>query len=172
MTVIGNCSGAILALAAMPQIADRVDRLVLIDPFAFVPWYFRIFVAGTAGKYAYYATFANPAGRWITNLSLKRHRTEASDLTGSFTGADHGVAYRYLQLLPSIDGIGSFAWIRHPIDIVCGERTFGAVMKSIEMWKSIWPQTREHRLAGAGHLPIEEAPEALSRIVFQPQLTQ
>jgi len=166
ITVVGNCSGAILALAALPRIAERVNRLVLIDPFAFAPWYFKLFVTTPVGKYAYYSTFANPLGRWITNLSLKRHRTEESDLTGSFRAIDHAVAHRYLQLLTSMDGIADFAWIRHPVDIVYGERTFGAIRRSVEMWRSVWPQARAFELTGAGHLPIEEAPESLSRVIF------
>ncbi|MDX2032829.1 MAG: alpha/beta fold hydrolase [Blastocatellia bacterium] len=168
ITFIGNCSGAIQGLAALPAFAARVERLVLIDPFAFTPWYFRLFVLPVFGRYAYYSTFANPLGRWIANLSLKRHRTEETDLTESFGRIDHASVYRYLELLTQIDGIDQFAWIRHPIDIVHGERTFGAVRVSIERWKRIWPQARTFELAGAGHLPILEATEQLSRIIFNP----
>jgi hypothetical protein len=50
---------------------------------------------------------------------------------------------------------------------VYGERTFGAVKKSVGMWQSIWPQARAHMLEGAGHLPILEATAQLARIVFQ-----
>lgn len=166
ITVVGNCSGAILALAAMPLIAGRVNRLVLIDPFAYVPWYFKLFVATPIGRYAYYSTFANPVGRWVTNLSLRRHRTEESDLTGSFSAVDHEAAYQCLRMLCSIDGLAGFGWIRHPVDIVYGERTFGAIKRSVEMWKGVWPQARTFELKSAGHLPIEEATGQLSRIVF------
>ena len=167
VTVIGNCSGAILALAAMPRIAERVNRLILIDPFAFAPWYFKLFVATPIGKYAYYSTFANPIGRWITNLSLRRHRAGATDLTVSFRAIDHAASYNYLRMLCAIDGIERFAWIRRPIDIVCGARTFGAIKRSVGMWRGLWPQARVFPLEGAGHMPIEEATEELSRIVFQ-----
>jgi pimeloyl-ACP methyl ester carboxylesterase len=167
VTVIGNCSGAILALAAMPRISERVNRLILIDPFAFAPWYFKLFVATPIGKYAYYSTFANPIGRWITNLSLRRHRTGASDLTVSFRAVDHSASYQYLRMLCAIDGIERFAWIQSPIDIICGERTFGAIKKSVGMWQGVWPHARVFELEGAGHLPIEEATDDLSRIVFQ-----
>src|SRR5512132_3005474 len=34
LTVIGNCSGAIVGLAAAETLGHRVERLVLIDPFA------------------------------------------------------------------------------------------------------------------------------------------
>jgi pimeloyl-ACP methyl ester carboxylesterase len=166
-TIIGNCSGAILALAAMPLIAERVDRLVLIDPFAYAPWYFKVFVATPIGKYAYYSTFANPIGRWITNLSLRRHRTEATDLTGAFRAVDHRASYQYLRILLALDEIERFAWIRRPIDIVCGERTFGAIKRSIGMWRTVWPHAMVFEIEGAGHLPIEETTEDLCKIVFR-----
>jgi pimeloyl-ACP methyl ester carboxylesterase len=166
VTIIGNCSGAILGLIALPLVAEKIERLVLIDPFAYAPWYFRLFVSTPVGEYAYYSTFANPVGRWITNLSLKYHRAEGTDLTASFRAVDHEVSYRYLKLLTEINDVGRFAGVGHPIDIVYGERTFGAVKKSTAIWQSLWPQSRAFELRGAGHLPIEEAAEELSRIVF------
>ncbi|HEX9917834.1 MAG TPA: alpha/beta fold hydrolase, partial [Pyrinomonadaceae bacterium] len=75
VTLIGNCSGAILGLLVAERIKARVGRLVLIDPFAYWPWYFRVFVARSFGRYAYRSTFANPLGRWLTNQSLRNRRT-------------------------------------------------------------------------------------------------
>lgn len=169
VTLIGNCSGALFGLSAIefrPELGRRINRLVLIDPFAFAPWYFKLFVTPPIGHYAYFSTFANPLGRWITNLSLKKHRTEDSDLTDSFREVDHSVSYRYLELMTAIDGINRWAGIRHPIDIVYGARSFAAIKKSVEMWRCIWPQAAIHELATAGHLPIEESTEELSRIIF------
>lgn len=170
VTLIGNCSGAILGLLAAGQIEERVRRLVLIDPFAYWPWYFRVFVTksfGSFGRHAYRTTFANPFGRWLTNQSLRAHRTSETDLTNSFGRIDHDVAQGYLALLAQVEGIERFAGLqRVPIEIVYGERTFGAVKKSIAMWQKIWPQARARVLAGAGHLPILEATAALSEIVF------
>lgn len=166
-TLIGNCSGAILGLLAALRIQPKLERLVLIDPFAYWPWYFRVFVARSFGRYAYRTTFANPFGRWLTNQSLRGHRTAESDLTNSFGRINHDIAQRYLALLSEVEGIGQFAALgRVPVDIVYGERTFGAVKKSITMWRGIWPQARASMLKGAGHLPILEATEALSEIVF------
>lgn len=167
ITLIGTCSGAILGLLAAQQIQTRLKRLVLIDPFAYWPWYFRVFVAKSFGRYAYRTTFANPFGRWLTNQSLRGRRTAETDLTNSFGRINHDIAQRYLALLAEVEGIERFAGLRSvPIDMVYGERTFGAVKKSIAMWQGIWPQARAHVLKGAGHLPILEATAALSRIVF------
>jgi len=166
LTVIGNCSGAIFGLLAAEHATGRIERFVLIDPFAFVPWYFNLFVARSWGRYAYKSTFANPLGRWITNLSLRNRRAEDTDLTGSFKSVNHETAYRYLELMSEIDGVSRFRNLSMPIDIVYGERTFDAVKKSVAMWQSIWPQARAFELEGAGHLPIGEATSRLSEIAF------
>lgn len=167
ITLIGNCSGAILGLLAAEQIKGRVRRLVLIDPFAYWPWYFRVFVAGSFGRHAYRTTFANPLGRWMTNQSLRSRRSADTDLTHSFGRIDHDVAQGYLALLAEVEGVGRFESLRGvPVDIVYGERTFTAVKKSVGMWQSVWPQARTRMLSGAGHLPILEATAQLARVVF------
>ncbi|HEY0101752.1 MAG TPA: alpha/beta fold hydrolase [Pyrinomonadaceae bacterium] len=166
-TLIGNCSGAILGLLVAQRIESKLARLVLVDPFAYWPWYFRVFVAGSFGRHAYRTTFATSFGRWLTNQSLRGHRTAETDLTNSFGRIDHEVAQRYLALLAEVGGIEQFAGLRRvPIDIVYGERTFGAVKRSVAMWQGIWPQARAFVLKGAGHLPLHEATVALSEIVF------
>lgn len=168
ITLIGNCSGAILGLLVAQHIEAKLERLVLIDPFAYWPWYFRVFVAGSFGRHAYRTTFATSFGRWLTNQSLRGHRTAETDLTNSFSRIDHDVAQRYLALLSEVEGIERFAGLqRVPVDIVYGERTFGAVKKSIAMWQGIWPQARARELKGAGHLPILEATKSLSEIIFE-----
>jgi pimeloyl-ACP methyl ester carboxylesterase len=166
ITLIGNCSGALLGLLAAKQLARNIGRLVLIDPFAYWPWYFKVFVAPGWGKYAYYSTFANPVGRWLTNRSLTNKRTAQTHLTQSFAAVNHEVVQRYLVMLTGIDGIAQFSQMPMPIDIVYGARTFAAVKKSAAQWRTIWPQARCWELPGAGHLPIEEATAQLSEIIF------
>lgn len=164
--VIGNCSGAIFALLAAERLAGRIERLVLIDPFAYLPRYFKIFLHERIGRYAYYSTFANPLGRWLTNLSLSRHRTADTNLTESFASVSHEVAYRYLEILGELDDVSRFGSLRLPVDLVYGARTFRAIKQSIQLWRGVWPHARRHELAGAGHLPIQEATRQLSEIVF------
>jgi len=168
-TLVGNCSGALIGLAALearPHLQARVERMVLIDPFAFTPWYFGIFVFPVLGRLFYHSTFANPLGRWLTNLSLRGKRTEETDLTHSFERIDHQVSYRYLELLTSIGSIERWSGILIDTDIVHGERTFGAIRESIGMWRAIWPHIRIHELPAAGHLPILEATEDVRQILF------
>jgi pimeloyl-ACP methyl ester carboxylesterase len=170
-TLVGNCSGALLGLLAAPALLPRIEQFVLIDPFAFVPWYFRLFVEWRYGKYAYYSTFANPIGRWLTNMSLVQHRSAETDLTGSFSRVDHWVAYRYLELLVSIGSIERFRPLHAPTAILYGARSFQAVKQSVAMWQAMWPHARSYELAGAGHLPLLEATAELSRILFYDRIT-
>lgn len=166
VTVIGNCSGAIFALLAAERLPRRIERLILIDPFAYLPWYFKIFLHKHVGRYAYYSTFANPVGRWLTNLSLSKHRAADTNLTESFVSVSHDVAYRYLTLLSELNDIARFGRLRLPVDLIYGARTFGAIKESIALWRGVWPHARCHELAGAGHLPIQEATGQLGEIVF------
>ncbi len=145
----------------------RIGRLVLIDVFATMPRYFKLFTARSYGRYAYYSAFANPVGRWLANQSLRTHRTGETDLTGSFVSADHQVAYQYLLMLAESEGIEQFRELAVPIDIVYGERTFGAVKRSASEWRALWPHALVHELKGAGHLPFAEATEQLSGIIFE-----
>lgn len=166
IVLVGYCSGANLGLLVAQKIKERVSRFILIDPFAYLPWYFKVFVTKGFGRYAYNTTFANPIGRWVTNLSLKNHRTTKTNLTKSFSEVNHAVIYRYLELLSEMKDINQFADLTMPVDIIYGERTFKAVKESVNMWKGIWSQARDWELKGAAHLPIQEATKQLSEIVF------
>ena len=166
ITLIGNCSGALLSLLVAQKLPLQTQRLILIDPFAYWPWYFKVFVAPGVGRFFYSVTFANPLGRWLTNRSLRNKRTAETDLTQSFSGVNHAAAHRQLVLLKDIAEPAQFNQLRMPIDIVYGARTFGAIKKSVAQWQAVWPQARCWELPGAGHLPIEEATAHLSEITF------
>lgn len=168
-TFVGNCSGALIGLAAIenhPTLLARIERMVLIDPFAYVPWYFRLFVIPVIGRLFYYSTFANPVGRWMTNLSLRSRRAAETNLTHSFRQVDHAVSYRYLQLVTGMGGVHRWQGISLATDIVYGDRTFSSIRHSVGIWRSVWPHIRISELQECGHLPILEATEELKHLIF------
>lgn len=167
VTVVGHCGGAVFGLLAAREVSQLVGRVVAIDPFAYLPRYFRLFTGEGFGRHAYEATFANPFGRWLTNKTLNAGRDERTDMTASFGSVDHEAARSYLALFASIESVEVFRGLHTEVDLVYGERTFGAVKKSVEMFKGVLPQARAIRLAGARHMPLTEATAQLARVVFE-----
>ena len=166
VTVLGNCTGGVIGAEFALANPGSVKRMVVIDPFAYVPWYFGLFLKGSFGRMAYKSTFASPVGRYFTNQALRNKRTGDSDLTGSFSRVDHDAVYSFLQMMGKHEGPARYETLHMPIDIVTGEKTFGAVRKSVAMLEEIWPHARVHVIEGAGHLPIEERSEHVARLVF------
>lgn len=176
LTLIGSCSGGLLCLFITKYLtstdrAATIKRIVLLDPFAYLPWYFQVFVSPSMGKvgwYAYSTTFANPLGRWLTNLSLRKQRAEVTNMTGSFARVNHQATYQYLKLLAEGGPAEQFKDLLVPIDILYGENTFAAVKKSVQQWEDIFPETNCYLLKGVGHLPLEEATDRVATILFEP----
>ena len=172
VTLVGSCTGGLMALFVARELLEMgrggvVGRLVMIDPFAVCPWYFRIFLTPLFGPLMYGVTFANPLGRWITDLFLKERRGSDVSLTESFVRVDHRVSLATLRMFERAGEPEQFRGMDIPVEIIRGEKTFTAVKEAVERWKGVWPAMPVHILAGVGHLPIEEASEAVRKIVFQ-----
>nr|MBA3766459.1 alpha/beta fold hydrolase [Acidobacteriota bacterium] len=170
VTIVGHCGGAIFGMFAAREAVRTVERVVAVDPFAYLPRYFQLFAGKGFGRRAYNATFANPLGRWMTNRALNVGRDSGqTDLTASFSSTDHEVARRYLTLFDSMGGVEEFQGLQAEVDLVYGEKTFGAVRKSVALFSHTLPHSRTLRLEGARHMPLEEATAQLSRIIFAPE---
>ena len=167
VTLVGNCTGGVIGAELALMNSGRVNRMVVIDPFAYMPWYVGIFLKGNFGRMAYRTTFASKVGRYVTNQALRNRRTGDADLTDSFGRVNHDAVYAFLQMLAGHEGPARYDALGIPIDIITGEKTFGAVRKSVKMLQQIWPQSRVHVVAGAGHLPIEEQSGEVAKIVFR-----
>ena len=168
MTIVGSCSGAVVGMELGIMLGARVERLVMVDPFMTAPWFFRLFCWGWFGRLCYWSTFANPLGRWITNLGLAGRRTDDTDLTDHFKDADHGRALGYLRALcdptlhqrgyERLDPIGEF---------VVGDKTFESVKRSVDWWRETrWPSAPLMMLPEAGHLPVHEATDDVAAALF------
>ena len=166
VTIIGNCTGGVIGAELAKLAPAQVKRLVMIDPFAYAPWYFSIFLKGVFGKMAYKTTFASPVGRFFTNQALRNKRTGDSDLTSSFDRVDHDAAHSFLRMMYEHEGTERYVDLDVPIDLIVGEKTFGAVKKSSQILKETLRNVRIHTLLGAGHLPIEEQTEPVAKVIF------
>lgn len=165
VTLAGYCSGAVFAMRLAHQRPAEVRRLVLIDPFAYVPWYFRIFLAGTPGRRAYGAAFARPEGRRIINRVLRARHSPEDDFTGAFARVHHETALNYLRLFAQVK-VREMSGLTLPIDLIHGERTFAAVRDSVRRYRRLWPHARVTELRGLGHLPMVRGAGEIARVLF------
>ncbi|MFT6397487.1 MAG: pimeloyl-ACP methyl ester carboxylesterase [Bradymonadia bacterium] len=153
--ILGNCSGAIIAAALKERNPERWGSLVMLEPFAFVPWYFGLFLVPGFGPLAFRTAFSNPIGRWFTNRFVGEGDV---DMMASFAAIPARVPLGYLRVLREIGTADFFAASPEEPLILFGERTFPEIHQSVEMWTTVWPDATARMLANVGHLPIEEAP--------------
>jgi pimeloyl-ACP methyl ester carboxylesterase len=171
LTLVGSCTGGLMGVFVARELAEMgrgsvVGRLVMIDPFAECPWYFRLFLIPGLGGLMYRTAFANSLGRWFTNLLLREKRTGEVSLTESFRQVNHRVTLDYLQMFERAGSPEQFQGLQIPTEIVRGEKTFGAVKQAVERWRRVWPEASVHILPGVGHLPIDEGKEMVKKILF------
>ncbi|MBM32416.1 MAG: hypothetical protein CL764_06130 [Chloroflexi bacterium] len=164
--ILGNCSGALLAVLVSKSMKINVSHMYLIDPFSYAPWYFKIFTNKFFGEYAYKTTFKNPLGRIITNLSLSSKKQKETNMTSSFKNIDSDVSLNYLKMLVELENTTALENISCPITIIHGDKTFKSVFKSLNYYQKIWENSTIIELKKVGHLPIEEAPKKISKIIF------
>lgn len=169
VTLVGHCGGAVFGLLAARNAGGLIERIVALDPFAYLPRYFRLFTGEGFGRRAYDATFANALGRWMTNRALNAGRAQQTDLTASFGATDHEVARLYLQLFAAMNGVEEVRGLRTRVDLVYGAQTFGVVRKSVALLRGALPRSRAIELKGARHMPITEATAQLARVIFSPE---
>ncbi|NBS84351.1 MAG: alpha/beta fold hydrolase, partial [Verrucomicrobia bacterium] len=172
LTIVGSCTGGLMAVFVARELAEMgrgsvVGRLVLIDPFAFCPWYFQLFLIPAAGPLMYATALANPLGRGITNLFLRDKRAGETHLTRDFAEVNHRAVWRYLKMLSGCGRPDQFRALNLPVDILYGEKTFSAVRQSVREWGKVLPQSRVRELQGVGHLPISEGTKSVAKVVFR-----
>jgi pimeloyl-ACP methyl ester carboxylesterase len=171
LTLVGSCTGGLMAVFVARELVEMgrgsvVGRLVMIDPFAECPWYFHLFLIPVLGRIMYATAFANPLGRWITNLFLSEKRSGKVDLTESFARVNHRVTLAYLRMFERAGAPEQFQGLKIPTNIICGEKTFGAVKQAVERWRRVLPGESVHVLPRVGHLPIDEGTDMVERILF------
>jgi pimeloyl-ACP methyl ester carboxylesterase len=169
VVLVGSCSGAVLALETALLVPERVARIVALDLFAFMPWYFRFFTHEPIGAIAFSLTFESAIGRAVVNAALRNRRTDRSNLTASFDGKDGKIVRSYLKALAALPGPQRYKAVPTPVDLVWGERTFSAVRSSVPIWRQYLRIRRAQCIPNAGHLLLDEAPQLVAPIVFGDQ---
>ena len=172
LTLVGSCTGGLIAIFVARELVEMgrgevVGRVVMIDPFAECPWYFRLFLVPWVGPVMYATAFANPVGRWVTDFFLQEKRTGQVSLTESFQRVNHRVSLAYLRMLERAGEPEQFGDLDISVEVVRGENTFLAVREAVERWQRVWPKMSVQVLPGVGHLPIEEATESVRGTVFR-----
>lgn len=166
VVIVGSCSGAVLALEVALLVPQHIVRIVALDLFAYMPWYFRFFTSEPIGSIAYRLTFDSALGRRIVNAALRMRRTERSDLMASFADKSAQSMRAYLKALARLPGPERYRNVNVTVALVYGERTFRAVRRSIPTWQRTLQRADVFCMAGAGHLLLDEAPEKVAQIVF------
>ena len=168
VTLVGSCSGVFNACEVAQRRPERIRDIIMLEPFAYMPWYFSIFLKPVTGKLLYKMVFDNPLGKAATSLSMRKKKlNEDFDMVGSFgLGTDLDVAYRYLEFYGALTEHSIYKDITAPIRIIHGQNTFGAIHESVAMWQENWPGLPVTPLEGVGHMLNQEAPEATARAIF------
>ena len=171
LTLVGSCSGAFHALSLLASRPERVGALVMLEPFARIPWFFSIFLTPGAGPLLYRMVFDNPAGRHLTQRHMARRGvSQEYDMVGGFArSGDLKVAYRYLQFYGELGDYRAFQGTPiRPVHIIHGQQSWGAILESPPLWQELFPQAKVTALAGVGHMFSQEAPERAARAIFSP----
>lgn len=163
--VVGFCSGAVLALLLAERLPQQLRRIVMIDPFAFVPWYFRLFLKKHIGVWAYRFTFEMAPGRSFTNTILRTKQRADEDFTAAFQNIRRDVALNWLAFLGRVGTPARFSALPVEVDIIYGERTFRAVRDSVGEYIKVFPHARVVCLSKIGHLPLVRAARSIANII-------
>lgn len=166
-SLIGSCAGSYHALEIARRLPARVEQLVLLEPFAVMPWFFGIFLTPVAGKALYDLVFSSAIGKRATQASLRRQGVTADyDMLTAFGARDMQIPYRYLQHYGAITSHKSFAGVSGPTRILVGQNSWRAIHDSVPLWRELWPDLTAHQLEGVGHMFSQEAPERAAALMF------
>mgnify|MGYP006299485207 CR=1 FL=1 len=162
ITLLGACSGSYHVLEMARQRPHLVDRLVMVEPLAYFPWFFEAFLVPGLGRFLYSQIFDNPIGRLLTQRTMQ-HQHVANDynVMESFGHIDLEVPYSYLEWYHELGHFSQYGWVKTPTKIVYGENTWKDVIRSVDCWRKTLDDVEPIELAGVGHLVNQEAPDAV-----------
>lgn len=169
LTILGSCSGALLAFYLAQDLGPKVKRLVLLDPFPALPWYLQVFGAGVFGRTCYRLAFDFPLGQKIAAKFLPQRKPVASELETAIRGVESKTALAYLNAFKQrnpVHDIVNFSNLDCQIDFIFGSHSFAAVRKGIEIWENAFPEANIIEIPNTGHFLLEEATDEVHDILY------
>ncbi|MCA2012140.1 alpha/beta hydrolase [Cereibacter sphaeroides] len=161
-TYVGLSMGVPTGLTALPALGDRVSQLVLVDGLAASSgaafWDERIAFAGEHGMAA---LAAQTAERWLPSDLGKRPQL-ASMIAGVPLEGFTACAYA----LRGYDARAAFEAFAGPVLLIAGEAD-ARIVPGMQALADSKPGARLALIAGAGHLPCFEAPEAFNALLAE-----
>lgn len=164
---LANCSGAFYLLDLAQKEQALFSHLFLLDPFAYAPWYFKIFTKGQLGRHAFSLTFHSQAFGSLINRFLNTKQSSSKNYLDSQVNFSQDDLINQLNLFISQGHVSRFQGPTLPITLILGEHTFSAVKNSVKLWQTVFPNLQVIILPKVGHLQLQEAPEKIVSIITQ-----
>jgi pimeloyl-ACP methyl ester carboxylesterase len=162
--LVGNCSGAAIAMLALPRLRGRLEGVVLVEPFGFVPWYFALFTWPLLGAFFYFAAFRNPVGRAIVSY-FTGEQTGATSLEDDYARVSPQTTLGLLRSLSRSRLSADHFQGSSRVLLVSGSETFPAVRQTVGDWSARFEGARAEELQGAGHLLLQDRAEEVATIL-------
>ncbi len=169
VTLVGSCSGSYHALEMAMRRPELAGRIAIVEPFAYFPWFFNAFMNPMFGRPLYNLVFASKFGQKVTQMGLQRQGIANDyDVMGAYSKEAAHNAYRYLEFYRECEERGTdvFKIIDTEVLLVHGNDTFADVIKSVDIWASLWDEVEIVALSDVGHQVTQEAPERLAAVLF------
>lgn len=161
-TILGACSGAYHGLEMARHRPDKVDRLVMVDPMAYFPWFLDLLLMPGVGKLLFEGVLGSKMGHKIIQRVLEQTGVaNAFDVMESFARIDLGAAYRYLQFFDELGEVEQYVTIETPTVMLWGTNTWKVVHESVPMWERTLPEIETIEVSGVGHLINQEKPDVV-----------
>lgn len=161
-SVLGACSGAYHGLEMARHRPDKIDRLVMVDPMAYFPWFLDLLLLPGVGPMLFEGVLGSKLGHKAIQAVLERTGVaNAFDVMESFARIDLGAAHRYLQFFDELGEVEQYVTIDTPTVLLWGTNTWSVVHESVPMWVDTLSDIETIEVADVGHLINQEAPDVV-----------
>ncbi|MGM5488101.1 MAG: alpha/beta fold hydrolase [Nanobdellota archaeon] len=168
VSLMGFCMGAIISLDYTIRNEDRIKELLLIETYIEYPLILYPLMINQCKKTLLRFFRFNRIGIHLTKKYLLLDKPYRKDFTDSFQTGDETVSLDYIRTMwqySTIDHYKRMKSLSIPVMIVVGDKTSRTIRKAANKIGSNIKHSRIITVDNAGHFPIEENPEALSKLL-------